>query len=415
MSVHPNLVYFHCHDLGRFLGTYGRGETPALDRFAENAIVFDRAFCASPPCSPSRASALTGKVAHRNGCLGLAHRGWPLPLSETTLVDDLSAAGYQTVLCGVNHERHPRTDRYQWDINENWDDWRAQQAVDHAIGFLKKRDRSSPFFLNVGTQEPHRSTWHHFREKASDEPQPTDPGWLRYPGRWDEFILFSAARREMDAAFGRLMDAIQSEGLEDDTIIVFTTDHGVFGSRAKGTLYTMGTEIALMIRYPGATSVRRGDLISNVDFRATFLDLLGLEVPSDLDGRSFASVCRDGEVAERLNPVFCEYNFHGKKSKFETDDSLKPLRSIRNDRYHLIGDFTPGMGSSDLRATWELYDTFTDPGETRNLSGFPELSGVETALREELYRWIERTEDFLATGEFPVSREPPGWGERWVV
>lgn len=414
MAIAPNFIYFHCHDLGRFLGAYGRGVTPALDRFAKEAIVFDRAFCASPPCSPSRASALTGKVAHRNGCLGLSHLGWPLPLSETTLVDDLSAAGYETALCGVNHERHPRTDRYHRDINETWDDWRADRAVDHAIGFLRNRRRESPFFLNVGTQEPHRSTWHHFAVQRIEEPNRSDPGWIDYPGSWDEFVVFSAARRAMDSAFGRLMEAVQSEHLLENTLIVFTTDHGVYGPRAKGTLYTMGTEIALMVRIPGSIPARRGDLVSNVDFRATFLDLLGLESPPDMDGRSFAAACRDVESAERLDPIFCEYNFHGRKSKFEADDSLRPLRSVRDDRYHLIGDFTRSMGSTDISATWELYDTLTDRGETKNLSGSPDLVDVETKLRAELYQWMERTKDFLLLGDLPVSNEPPGWGDRWV-
>lgn len=106
-----NVLYFVCHDLGRALGCYGAGiPTPHLDAFASEGIRCTDAHCASPACSPSRACVMSGKAAHTTGALGLSHMGWPLHLDHTTSIDDFNGAGFQTILSGINHERHPRTE-----------------------------------------------------------------------------------------------------------------------------------------------------------------------------------------------------------------------------------------------------------------------------------------------------------------
>ncbi|MCD8483831.1 MAG: sulfatase-like hydrolase/transferase [Verrucomicrobia bacterium] len=104
-----NILYFVCHDLGRALGSYGAHiPTPHLDAFAAEGIRFSDAHCASPACSPSRACVMSGKYAHTTGALGLSHMGWPLHRDFPTTVDDFNAAGYTTMLSGINHERHPK-------------------------------------------------------------------------------------------------------------------------------------------------------------------------------------------------------------------------------------------------------------------------------------------------------------------
>ncbi len=100
----PNILYLHSHDTGRYIQPYGYAvPTPNLQRLAEGGMLFRQAFCASPTCSPSRASLLTGMVPHSNGMRGLAHFGFTLDDPTQHLLYTLRQAGYQTVLAGEQH------------------------------------------------------------------------------------------------------------------------------------------------------------------------------------------------------------------------------------------------------------------------------------------------------------------------
>ena len=107
-----NVLHIVCHDLGKHLGCYGAlVDSPNLDRLAADGVRFDRAFCSSPACSPSRICAMTGRYAHVSGGVGLAHMGWPLGDEQRTIVDDANAAGVETAHFGFSHERHPLRNR----------------------------------------------------------------------------------------------------------------------------------------------------------------------------------------------------------------------------------------------------------------------------------------------------------------
>src|SRR5437868_2063840 len=105
--MRPNILFFTCHDLGRHLGCYGHGtvHSPALDALSRSGVRFDKAFCAAPQCSPSRASLHTGRYPHATGVLGLAHPpfGWRLAPEERHLAHLLGEAGYATTLVGMQH------------------------------------------------------------------------------------------------------------------------------------------------------------------------------------------------------------------------------------------------------------------------------------------------------------------------
>jgi arylsulfatase A-like enzyme len=103
LSMKPNIISFICHDLGKHLGCYqAMVSSPNLDRFACEGVLFTNAFCGSAACSPSHGCLMTGKSAHSNGLVGLAHTGWGLPFEQKTIVDHLNAAGYETVHIGHN-------------------------------------------------------------------------------------------------------------------------------------------------------------------------------------------------------------------------------------------------------------------------------------------------------------------------
>ena len=105
MEPRPNLLIIHAHDLGRHTSVYGAGvTTPALQNFAERAMVFSNAWSCAPTCSPSRAALLTGRYPHEVGMLGLAHLGFSLERTDLHLSAEMQRAGYETVLAGVQHE-----------------------------------------------------------------------------------------------------------------------------------------------------------------------------------------------------------------------------------------------------------------------------------------------------------------------
>src|SRR5205823_10091337 len=100
----PNIVYIHSHDSGRYLQPYGHAvPTPNLQRLATEGVLFRQAFSVAPTCSPSRASLLTGQCPHRNGMLGLAHRGFALNDYRKHIIHTLKRAGYRSVLVGLQH------------------------------------------------------------------------------------------------------------------------------------------------------------------------------------------------------------------------------------------------------------------------------------------------------------------------
>lgn len=369
--------------------------------------------------------------------------GWPLDLQQTTIVDDLTAAGFKAVLSGVNHERHPRTDRYDVDLTEDWPHFRAEVAVDRALAVLASHDPRQRLFLNIGTMEPHPSTWRHF------EPEAPEQVWLP-PGYPDTSAIrrhwgrFQAARSSMDTAFGRLLAGLERWGYTDETLVVFTTDHGLPGPRSKGSLYLHGLETSLLVRFPGRTFGQRiGVPVANVQNRATWRALLGLPTSADEGlGPSFADLLHGThEDCTAAAPLFAERNFHGERMPAGTGDFIDffdPQRSVFDGRYHLIWNVDPARRArtptvvealkvppeeepsfeacwsrgAGPRPEWELYDTYYDRLEFINLVERPELGTRREELRAALCDWMERTGDFVP-GAPPFRPEEPGWGPNW--
>ncbi|MBM3892172.1 MAG: hypothetical protein FJ388_23910, partial [Verrucomicrobia bacterium] len=231
----PNIVMFHCHDLGQFLHCYGvkTVRTPNLDRFAEQGVRFARSFCAQPGCSSSRASLFTGRYPHSNGVMGLCHANfaWDLRPEEKHLAQFLKEAGYATVAIGNVHETSsgPQRCGYEKYINKG----KAAEGTTAAIDELKRLAvAKQPFYLFAGFIEPHRLGY----PKGSGPMtgligfpgphlQPDDslgvdvPGYLRdTPGTREELAGLQGAVRHVDEQFGRWVQALQELGLEKTTL-----------------------------------------------------------------------------------------------------------------------------------------------------------------------------------------------------
>jgi len=354
---------------------------------------------------------MTGRYPHVNGLMGLVGLGWELPRSERTLPQYLKDVDYHPVLCGIQHERSEAT---SLGYSRALDTGRSRQApelAEAAADFLA-HEPPEPFFLSLGTVEPHRP----FRVEELDGDLAADgPPYLP-----DNTIVrrqmagFARLVARLDEAAGRILRALDDAGLSENTLVIFTTDHGIDMPRAKGTLYDPGIETALLMRWPGRIPAGSSfdELLSNVDLLPTVLEALGCAVPAGIQGRSFWPLLQ-GKSYQPREEVFAEKTHHV---------AYDPMRCIRTATHKYIHNFGPLRhieipadvdmdclaAVPDLvrerRPIYELYDLTSDPLEQTDLAGDAGHAPIEAELQGRLRRWMEETRDPLLEGVMPVPR-----------
>lgn len=409
----PNILYLHSHDTGRYIQPYGYDvPTPNLQKLASEGMLFRHAFDAAPTCSPSRASLLTGCCPHANGMLGLAHRGFAMNDYKQHMLHTLRPSGYRSALIGVQHiAKDPKVIGYD-EIVETHGTHVAQVAP-AAVRFLKQTPKQ-PFFLDVGFFETHRE----FHEPGPREDerftQPPAPIGDTPEARRD-MAAFKASARVLDEGVGDILNALEASGLAKNTLVISTTDHGIAFPAMKCNLTVHGTGISLIMR--GSDLFRGGKvlnaMVSQMDLFPTLCDLLNIEHPGWLEGKSLLPLVR-GEVPEVHEAIFAEVNYHA---------SYEPKRAARTSRWNYVRRFGgrehPVLPNCDdglskdvwLKHGWkdqvvaeeQLYDTVFDPEERYNLVKDPACSAALGQMRERLNEWMQRTGDPLLRG--PVK--PP--------
>ncbi|GED99240.1 sulfatase family protein [Gordonia crocea] len=424
-----NVIFIHWHDLGRHLSCYGAQGvvSPTLDRMAEEGIRLTDAHATAPLCSPARGSLFTGQYPHRNGLIGLAHHGFGYREGTRTLPSLLGAAGYRTVLIGMQHESTDPTSLGFDTVDVS--DSRCDYVTDEAISWLTREGvDDQPFFLTAGFFETHRP----YPDDEYDHPDPTTIGVPDFlpdtPDVRADLAGLHGSITKADAAVGRLLDAVARAGLDANTWIVFATDHGVAFPRAKSTLYAEGTGIAMIIRPPngGPTGLVYDGLFSGVDLAPTLLDLLGQPIPDEADGVSHAGAFRGSGDSPVRDELFTEKTYH---------DAFDPIRAVRTKDFSYIENYAPrpelvlpldiadssSARSLDPRATivprarHELYDLRFDPRERNNLAGDPLYTEIAAGLAGRLARWRSETGDELpedAVGTAVAERFMRAWANR---
>ena len=406
--MRPNIIYIHSHDTGRYLQPYGHSvPAPNLQRLAEGGVLFRKAFNAAPTCSPSRASLLTGQCPHSNGMLGLAHRGFSLDDYKRHIAHTLRAAGYHSALIGLQHiARDPNIIGY--DKVQSFKGNRTEEVAPAAAEFLKQKP-NSPFFLDVGFFETHRE----FRKPGPKE----DPRFCLPPApipdtpetRMD-MASFRASARVMDEGVGMVLNALEASGLASNTLVISTTDHGVPFPSMKCNLMDHGMGVSLIVRGPGGFSGGKvcDAMVSHIDLFPTICDLLDIERPAWLEGKSMMPLMRGG--AREINEqIFGEVNYHA---------AYEPKRAVRTGRWKYIRHFDgrkhpnlPNCDDSPSKTLWldhgwrdrmvdseQLYDLVFDPNETRNVTADPSARGALEDMRGRLDRWMRATKDPLLAG-----------------
>lgn len=432
----PNIVYIHSHDTGRYIEPYGyQISTPNLQRFADEGMVFRQTFAASPTCSPSRASLMTGMTPGCNGMWGLAHKknaqGVPHVLNDYNqgMIPFFNNLGYKTVLAGVQHiyagKPVPAAKHIGYSDVLAPKGRLSKANVDAAIDYLSG-PISGPFFLDVGFTETH----------VADPPDWTpggarffydggDPGSAEIPDPLTDTTEtrqdmgdFEVAATQLDANIGRLLEALDERGLAENTIVMITTDHGIPFPGMKGNHTDGGLGISLMLRGPHGFSGGKvsNALVSNIDLFPTLCEILGQPVPAWVQGKSLMPLVR-GETDEINEAVFAEYESHKLRD---------PIASVRTHDYkyirRLAGDTEPVKDNTDgtrtkeqwLREGWDmhlsepeqLYDLKNDPLEKTNLAADPTYAQILSEMRGRMVARMEQYDNPLLR-KYNVADAPP--------
>jgi len=414
----PNIVMVICHDLGQHVGCLGTTiETPQIDGLAEDGVLFTNHFCTAAQCSPSRGSIMTGRYPHNNGLVGLAHLGWEIGAQEVTLPMYLNAAGYCTYLFGLQHEHNEAPRLGYQHVDESRRD--ARGATELLVTFLEQQAQVSgdkPFFASVGFTEPHRP----YDQEGYDKDNPEKVQPLPYlpdtPAIRAEIAGLHGLIFRVDECVGIIRETLERTGLADNTVFIFTTDHGIAMPRAKGTCYDPGLKTTFIMRWPGhfEGGVRHNALITNCDFLPTILDLVGAKTPDEVEGRSFLPLLESREYQAR-DDIYAEMTWH---------DKYNPMRCIRTRTHkyirnfgnrplvYLPADIYVSPSGQELRAEFygtqrpaeELYDLLADPLEQNNVIDDPAYADIAQELRRRVQTWMEETNDALLYGDVPPTK-----------
>jgi arylsulfatase A-like enzyme len=321
------------------------------------------------------------------------------------LLHTLRPHGYRSTLIGIQHIAQ---DPGRIGYDELHPGNRLPQIVAEATRFLKNAP-AQPFFLDVGFHETHR-----------EFPQPGPLDDSRYteppapvpdtPATRADMAAYKASARMLDGAYGEILTALESSGLAANTLVICTTDHGISFPDMKCNLTVHGTGVYLIMRGPGGFSGGRilDAMVSQLDLYPTVCELLNIEKPAWLEGKSLLPVVR-GDAAQIHDELFAEVNYHA---------AYEPMRAARTRRWNYVrrfGDRTrPVLPNCDdgpskdvwLKAGWrdrpvpreQLFDTLFDPNETRNLVADPAYASALAEMRGRLDGWMQRTNDPLLRG-----------------
>ncbi len=430
MSGRPNVIVFFT-DQQRWDTTGVHGNplelTPNFDRMARQGTHFFNAFTCQPVCGPGRASLQTGKYAAATGCY---RNGIPLSADHRTLAHYFGEAGYATGYIGkwhlasqdpvVEEERGGydywlaantlefTSDAYDTGVYDENNQlvklpgYRVDALTDAAIRYIDSHKEGQPFYLFLSFLEPHH------QNHRDDYPAP-DGYAERYTGRWtppDLAALGGTAAqhlggyygmvKRLDEALGRVLDALKSLGLMDNTVLAYTTDHGnhfkTRNGEYKRSCHDGSVRIPMAITGPGFTGGGQvQELASLVDLPATLLDAAGLSVPKDMHGRSMVPLATKTST-EWPDEVYIQIS------------ESQVGRAVRTKRwkYAVVAPDKHGWedSCSDSYEEAFLYDLQADPYELTNLIGLESHQEVAAVMRERLLRRM------VAAGEEPARIIP---------
>ena len=418
----PNVIVIMPDQMrGQAMGVAGNRQirTPNLDRLAAEGIYLPNTFANNPVCCPARATILTGRYPHGHGVIVNDLR---LRESVVTLAERLAGAGYATGFVGKWHldggfrrpgyvapgprrqgfgfwaasvcdHRHFKGVYFR-DTDEpiRIDRFEPEVWTDEALGFIgANRDR--PFFLWWTCGPPHNPYAAPERYERLYDPETLElrPNHKPVPrfGRREDIAKYYAAITGIDDQVGRLTAQLDRWGLTDDTLIIFTSDHGdMLGSQGtafKCKPWAESIRVPGILRYPRKIKPRqeRDLLFSHVDLAPTILAYCGLEVPDDAHGRDLSKLL-SGRPEADPEPEAVFFQIYEPRKPWSVPDAWRGVRT----KGYVYARFED--------KPWVLYDTARDPYELSNLVGQPSAAGVQARLDKLIEQEMARTGDTWA-------------------
>ena len=466
VASQPNILFILADDhTTQAISCYGGklakfAKTKNIDRLAQEGVRLTHCFCNNSICTPSRASILTGQYSHKNKVYLLNQ---PLPDDAVTFPMLLQRAGYQTALFGKWHLKSrpkgfdeylvlPKQGRYQdpqffsgeGEQLVTKKGWSTDVITDLTIDFLRRRDSSKPFLAMCqfkathdpwSSREPHKSLWKNERlpqpknlfdsyenrgvaskrstlklEQINQGTYPHDrlTNGTQLQQRehiYQQYIKdFLRCGRVLDENVGRLMEFLENEGLDQNTVVIYTADQGHFlgehGFFSKRFMYDEAMRMPFIIRFPGVPPERsvNDDMISNVDFAPTILELAGINASSGMQGRSFLKNLQGQTPNDWPKAVYYHYWQH------LLHRHVTAHYGIRTKHAKLIYFYGRALGMTEFEPTepeWEFFDLVRDPAEMTNQYENPRYLEQIKSLKLTL-RSIKQ-----AVGDVDDARIPP--------
>ena len=438
---HPNLLFIFADQMrGMDMRCAGNEQmiTPHLDRLAKEGIRFTNAISTYPLCCPARASLLTGKFPLSHG---VVTNGPPLPESEVTIGEILKNAGYQTGYIGKWHlNGHPGMNASEgqfvppgpkrhgfdyWaaanfchdyfnsyyyrdtDTKISIEGWEPDTQTDLAIRFIEEHQRGAPFCLFLSWGPPHDPYTAPERFRAMYNPEEIKLRENVFLADKATIATYYAAITSLDWNLGRLLDAVDRLSIQDDTIVIFTSDHGdqLFSLYLfyKQWPYEETINVPFILRYPRRLKAGKvSDLLMGTpDILPTLLSLCGVDIPASVEGRDLSPFILghpvepepDSLLVEVINPCAVVQDRTG----------MRAWRGVRTKQYTYV---------RFREEDWLLIDNIHDPFQRRNLIYNPDYRPLRDELRTKLDEWLKRTNDpFLPMSAFTryemVHNRPP--------
>lgn len=462
LAGRPNILFVLCDQWRGSAFEFGPNHdsdvrTPGLKAFAESGVRFDRAYAANPVCTPNRSAILTGRFSHQTG---MTTNDLMLPPDVPCLADIFQDAGYKTYYSGKWHMDGGEKPGY---IPKNWrrrgfQVWEGMNSghsyyagtylLDDDGNNLGTASATNGPDIELANFEPHKQVdlVNQFISDNKDEkwlafvsfgpphtplipPVETDtydknqlllnpnvgPAFNDPEDTTDqpaEIAKYYGLCEALDIEFQRLMNHLESEGLSDDTLVVFTADHGdMLGSHGfsrKNQPHDSALRVPLFMRYPGRIQEETvvSAMVSSVDLMATLLGFAGLEVPDSNMGRSLAPLAT-GSGSWEDPPVWAESDNKNHIRFLASETEAVPKRQGWRAVMKRIGgtDYKYAVRSDGAGGIEPimLTDLTADPYELENRVGDSELTAVQAELAEELTSWMSGTGDI-----FPVLLKDEG-------
>jgi len=430
----PNILWFVVDDMSANFSCYGEKtiKTPHVDKLAKEGVLFTRAYATSPVCSTFRSAMITGM--YQNSIGAHHHRSGRSKLNQVILPKGVEPvpvlfqkAGYWTCmgsgLPGYDKSGNKgKNGLGKTDYNFNWN-----KAMYNSPDWAGRKE-GQPFFMQVqlhggkirgantsGYARTEKRMKAEFDGPVKPESVELPPYYPRDPLMLRDWSTYLDNVRITDRHVGKVIERLEKEGLLENTVVIFFTDHGISHARGKQFLYDEGTHIPLVISGPGIDKNKvRTDLVEHIDVAALSLKLAGIPIPEKMEGKDilsknhspkeavFAARDRCGEAADRIRSVRTDKflyvkNFYPQRpflmpSNYKDSKAiLKKLRELH--RAGKLNDLAEKILFAPTRPAEELYLYAQDKWQIKNLADDPKYAEELNKHRKLLDDWIQRTGD----------------------